>query len=109
MNAKTQKDPDGYVHPETNNTSRTSAYKTFTEGEKSKHAYKNLSSGKNTYSNYGDIVKEVDIDNNCPTCSLKSVYSCNCSYGDKKCENGHSWYTRRDGKIYTGDPHKMKF
>jgi hypothetical protein len=94
----------GYSHPTTMSYSKTSRYKTFTEGIKVKNMNKckSTESGKQ-YSTYGE---NTSTDQMCPTCNTAVIYTCPCAYNDKKCENGHIWYTSRDGKTCTGNPHQ---
>jgi len=94
----------GYVHPEDAHcASNTKVYKTFTTGKKVK---KNEKFG-NTYHNKGYCTmiqtEETII---CPICNDPVVHTCPCSYNDKKCQNGHVWYTNREGKTIKGNPHK---
>jgi len=89
----------GYVHPEKDVYSRQGIYKTFTEGNRKKKFGK-TSVGKQ-YANNGELE-----DDTCPMCDNQAVITCHCGYSDKKCENGHIWYTDRDGIVKTGDPHK---
>ena len=94
----------GYNHPTTLKYSRNNRYKTFTEGQKPKKKEKfNTTEVGNTYSSYKELDVETDI--KCPTCNEKVVKRCECTYNDKTCKLGHIWYTDRDGKIKTGNPH----
>lgn len=91
----------GYVHPTVTNFSRKGIYKTFTEGKKAskKEKFGNTTVGKQ-YANNTDLEQEP-----CPLCNNISIYVCPCSYNDKRCGSGHSWYTDREGKIKNGNPH----
>ena len=92
----------GYEHPEIIKYSRDGIYKTFTEGQK---ARKKEKFGKTTvgkqYATYGDL-----DDDTCPECDMEPVSTCPCGYSDKRCGNGHFWYTDRDGKVIYGNPHQ---
>ena len=93
----------GYVHPETSSSVPlgTSSYKTFTEGQKPKKKEKfGTIQGGTHYS------KAVFSEELCPDCNGPAIFTCNCAYNDKKCENGHIWYTDRSGKLKAGNPHK---
>jgi len=95
----------GYVHPDSANLNRSGQYKTFTEGKKTK-SFGITSAGKQ-YAKYVDIQEnKQENDLNCPKCSLPSLEVCPCAYSDKKCQEGHIWYTSRDGKVRLGNPHK---
>lgn len=92
----------GYEHPESTNVNRNSQYKTFTEGKKAK---KIENFGTTTIGNqYATLTTETEK-NVCPVCNEPAIITCNCVYGDNKCELGHSWYTDRDGKSIRGNPH----
>ena len=97
----------GYNHPENNSVTQkgTSIYKTFTEGKKVK---KNEKFGSTQIGvNYTKAGKNIDEKEEvCPVCDKPPVVICNCIYSDKKCKDGHIWYTDRGGKIKTGNPHK---
>lgn len=92
----------GYVHPTSTNTTRDSKYKTFTEGKKykKKEEFGTTTAG----ANYATISTETVIEK-CPTCSELVETTCPCAYSDKKCKNSHIWYTDREGKTKTGNPH----
>jgi len=97
----------GYEHPENINSNRDSLYSTFTEGEKTKNPYKNY--GNNPYSQYANYNSlQQQNEEKCPVCSSDIEYKCPCAHSDKKCKNGHIWYTNRCGDIINGDPHKNK-
>jgi len=93
----------GYVHPDSSYSKNkcTGTYKTFTEGKKLK---KNETFGNTQMGNqYSKItLQEDDV---CPICSSPPVSICNCAYNDKKCVEGHIWYTNRSGKVNHGNPH----
>lgn len=94
----------GYEHPESTNVNRNSQYKTFTEGGKKTKKF-----GTTTVGKQYATVKEIKIDGeSCPKCSLPSLETCPCAYSDKKCEEGHIWFTSRDGNVRLGDPHKKR-
>lgn len=45
-------------------------------------------------------------DEYCPKCSEVSQFTCPCGYSDKKCSNGHVWYTDREtNRIKIENPH----
>lgn len=92
----------GYVHPSKSTYTRTSIYKTFTEGEKGKKKFGRTNVGDN-YATYGSIDGNND---GCPVCQGEVIYTCPCAYNDKKCQNNHIWYTNRDGSTKQGNPHK---
>ena len=94
----------GYIHPETNSTAPkgVSTYKTFTEGQKPKKKEKFGSTyGGTQYSTM--TYTEEDV---CPQCSQPAVHVCNCAFSDKRCKEGHIWYTDRSGAVKLGNPHK---
>ena len=93
----------GYEHP-TNMTlsSRDDVYKTFTEGKK-KAKFGTTKLTKRYSSQGGATNPQEDV---CPTCEGNIVTTCNCAFSDKKCAQGHIWYTDRDGKSKVGNPHK---
>ena len=95
----------GYEHPSNSTYSRNGIYKTFTEGEKTKknETFGNTSVGSQ-YATIANFTK--DEENLCPKCNSPPTSICNCAYSDKKCSNGHIWYTARDGKSKLGNPHK---
>ena len=85
----------GYDHPESLNVSRYKRYKTYSDGDefgnpKGYDTYKTI----NTHS-----------DDLCPSCEGSPIKVCNCIYNDKTCNNGHVWYTKRDGTIGNTNPH----
>lgn len=92
----------GYDHPEDlKNYGKQKAYKTFSEGKKSKGTEtfgKTIASKQ--YASYGEYDQDL-----CPICSSPPVETCNCGFSDKKCENDHIWYTDREGKVKNGNPH----
>jgi hypothetical protein len=94
----------GYVHPTNTNTNRNSLYKTFTEGGKKKikdlDKIPNAIAGKQYATRI--LVQEED---SCPSCNKKAISTCPCGYSDKKCPQGHVWYTDRDGYKKLGNPH----
>jgi len=97
----------GYEHPDSNSISdsaRGGVYKTFSEkkpkGDKKEKFGKTVAGS--LYTSYND--KEVE-DNNCPVCNDLAVYNCPCVHSDKRCAQGHVWYTGRDGKVKKGNPH----
>lgn len=97
----------GYVHPTSTNTSRDSRYKTFNPDAAKKK--KDISQFKGTsvaaqYSTFSAYAP-ADDDVKCPTCKSPAVDTCPCGYSDKKCENGHVWYTDREGRLKKGSPH----
>lgn len=105
MNTK-QADPIGYVDPGTTNASTGyKTYKTFTEGQKTKK-FGSVAVGK-SYATYEKYVDTADVET-CPVCKQVPVYSCPCIYSDKRCEQGHTWFTKRDGAVQVGNPHTQK-
>ena len=91
---------DGYKHPsEYNYISRNGIYKTFTEGQKKQEEFGNVTGGKQ-YATSSDL----NIDK-CLECNEIAIRTCYCAYSDKTCGNGHTWYTDREGKPKTGNPH----
>lgn len=94
----------GYIHPTTQSWGGGSIYKTFTEGKKARKKEKfGRTQMQDKYSLYGSGLPDNNI---CPTCRDVAISTCSCAYNDKRCSNGHIWYTRRDGKIKKGNPHK---
>jgi len=47
----------------------------------------------------------IDNEEKCPECKQSPVHICQCTYSDKICANGHSWYTDRNGHAKIGKPH----
>ena len=94
----------GYQHPTVLTYSRKGIYKTFTEGKKAKKTEKfgNTTVGKQ-YATYGDIDEDK-----CPECNTPPVDTCPCGHNDKRCAKGHVWYTDRDGKVQSGNPHQQQ-
>lgn len=99
----------GYEHPSSEDANfmgnalvggRNKIYKTFSETS-TKKEFGNTVVGKN-YSR----TQTSDEKENCPVCGLGYSIVCNCIYSDKKCENGHVWYTDREGLVKKGNPHK---
>lgn len=104
---KRQETIEGYIIPDNTNCINQdvkSVYKTFTEGQKIK---KNEKFGNNIgIKNYKKIDEDVNnTDLICPVCSGESILTCYCLYNDKKCSEGHIWYTDRKGIIKVGNPH----
>ena len=97
----------GYVHPETTNTNRSNVYKTFTEGGQGRK-FGTTSVSKNSYAGYGNSYGDVSEDDMCPMCKESAVEVCPCVYSDKKCANGHTWYTNRNKRVMVGNPHQSK-
>jgi len=97
-----QQNIEGYEHPsKINYSNKSSIYKTFTPGLKAK---KNEKFGKTTTeTKYGQYDFEEE---KCPECNVSPTKLCFCGYSDKTCENGHTWYYDREGKIRVGNPHK---
>jgi len=93
----------GYTHPESTNVNRNSQYKTFTKGKKTFGTTTTVTQ-YSTYTNMDENKEENDL--TCPTCKQPSLETCPCAYSDKKCHNGHIWYTSRDGNVRLGNPHK---
>jgi hypothetical protein len=95
---------EGYIHPDNTKYTNHSVYKTFTEGLKMK---KNEKFGNNIgIKNYIKTKEDINnIDLICPMCSGMSIATCYCIYNDKKCSEGHIWYTDRKGIIKLGNPH----
>jgi hypothetical protein len=96
----------GYVHPVTDNSNhRSSVYKTFNEEDTKKKKdmkeFKTVKSG-NQYANRGGVENEEE---KCPICKKPQTSVCPCGYNDKTCSEGHTWWTDRDGKIKTTNPH----
>ena len=106
MEAKRPDNIAGYEHPTTQKYSRSTVYKTFTEGKKPK---KKETFGTTEVGNSYISYKELDVakESKCPTCSEEVVKRCECAYNDKTCKLGHTWYTDRAGKIKKGNPHKI--
>lgn len=95
----------GYVHPESNKYTKRSMYKTLDSDEKrTKKAIGTTLAGK-TYSRAGVVDDQDDV---CPECNAKPIKRCYCSHSDKVCEQGHTWYTNRDGEVKLGDPHTKR-
>lgn len=94
-------DIEAYIHPENLNYSRSGVYKTFTEGLKPKKKEKfGKTSLENQYACSGNFEQDT-----CSICDQKSIFTCNCAFNDRKCPEGHIWYTDREGKINKGNPH----
>ena len=100
----------GYVHPEgTVSHSRRDkgVYKTFTEGEDATGSETFSSTTTETqYATNADSDEDEDTTNLCPQCKTPAVFVCNCAYSDKRCKDGHTWYTDRSGTARCGNPHK---
>ena len=97
----------GYTHPEkAQGRPRAAAYKTFTEGQKpkKKEVFGSVSADAQYASNQ-ELKRDEEEEVLCPVCSQPPTKVCPCGYNDKKCEEGHIWYTSRDGKIKVGNPH----
>jgi len=91
---------DGYEHPsEHNYISRHGVYKTFTEGQKRQEDSGTITSGKQ-YAKINDLPED-----RCPKCDQIAIRTCQCGYSDKMCNNGHIWYTDREGIAKLGNPH----
>jgi hypothetical protein len=99
----------GYEHPNSDDVNfignalsggRNKIYKTFSDAETGKEEFGKTIVGKN-YSTAQVISEET-----CPVCKLRYSSVCNCIYSDKSCENGHIWYTDREGLVKKGNPHK---
>ncbi len=99
----------GYTHPESvvyTNPGVKNAYKTFTEGQKPKKKEKFGSTiGTGKYVKAKDVDGIAEDDMICPVCSDHSMTVCQCAFNDKKCSQGHIWYTNRAGEIKVGNPH----
>jgi hypothetical protein len=98
----------GYEHPVKSNYSKQSVYKTFTEGGKAKKFSKTTHAGKHYAVSANAYMNDEDDDANCPVCMAPAETVCPCGLSDKKCAEGHSWYTDRDGAIKHGDPHQSQ-
>ena len=96
----------GYTHPEKTRYSRAGMYKTFTEGAKPRKKEK---FGTTTIATQYASSKELESDKaeltSCPICKAPPVNVCPCGYNDKTCKEGHVWFTDRDGKTKSGNPH----
>ncbi len=102
---------EGYEHPNSSSDEnflgnalvggRGKIYKTFSDSE-SKKTFGTTVVGNNNYSK----IESINNKDGCPVCSLSYKYVCNCIYNDKTCDNGHIWYTDREGNVKTGNPHK---
>jgi hypothetical protein len=108
MSIERPEDINGYTHPKSVNVvsrAKQSKYKTFdeTNKKKAKSMEEFGTNAQTQYANTGKLTHEYDA--KCPTCSGVSVSTCPCGYSDKKCSNGHVWYTDRNGKIKMGNPH----
>lgn len=102
---KRNQEISGYVHPTTSSTGKSKVYKTFTEGKKAK---KNEKFGSvNAGNNYATL-EVSEAEEVCPKCKEPVVDTCPCGHSDKKCSNGHVWYTDREGKMKLGNPHSKK-
>lgn len=97
----------GYSHPQTNNTLTGGVYKTFSE-KKPRGGREETFGSTNISSRYVAYTNNTSEEENCPVCSAKIESICNCIYSDKTCQNGHVWYTARDGQIKNGNPHMSK-
>lgn len=42
----------------------------------------------------------------CSKCQKPVKYICKCEIGEKRCENGHSWYYNDHGDRFEGSSHK---
>lgn len=104
MDHKRPEHISGYVHPETAVSSKagTTPYSVYKKGNGQKSVYASAPSS----SVYKIVNTESDDSNTCPKCSEKAEHCCNCIYNDKKCSNGHIWYSTRDGSVKLGNPHK---
>ena len=101
----------GYIHPENppknifNNT-KDRIYKTFTEGKEAKKV--EVFNSTNISPKYVNNNNQEDEKDFCPVCSKKYIEICNCVFNDKKCIEGHFWYTTRDdNSCKIGNPHKL--
>ena len=94
----------GYVHPETNNYSKNTMYKTFTEGLKptKKETFGTITMGQQ----YGKTITREIGENTCPVCKGHAVMVSNCAFNIKKCGKHHSWFTDRSGELKIGNPNK---
>jgi hypothetical protein len=102
-------DIPGYVHPVNTNTNRDRRYKTFNENDKKIKKDMNNFNSINIGFNYSKIcLDSINDELICPKCKEKATKTCNCIYNDKTCNNGHTWFTDRDGKIINGSPHKKE-
>ena len=103
-NIKRPNEIEGYQHPSSYKYSKNSMYKTFTSGTgetfNNSDEFESTEKGKQYSSNYNDA------DEVCKICNRKPIKICPCAYNDKTCDNGHTWYTNRDGKVSQGNPHK---
>lgn len=104
QNIKRPESIPGYEHPgNIKYATSNKIYKTFTEGKKAKKDEKfgntSLNKGYCTIGTDEEVIS-------CPICDEDAVKTCPCSYTDKQCQNGHTWYTNRDGKTIKGNPHK---
>ena len=95
----------GYDHPENPTNTKYSIYKTFTEGKEAKKV--EIFNSTNLSSKYVKNNNQEDEKDFCPICSNKYIEICNCVYNDKKCTEGHFWYTTRDNSCKIGNPHKL--
>ena len=84
------------------NTSLNGIYKTFDENAKGKkkNEFKSVVL-ENSYMTNNIQEDENDI---CPVCSKPPVYKSYTVYNDRKCEDDHCWYIKRDGEIVIGKP-----
>ena len=94
----------GYEHPKNSNYSKKGVYKTFSDDPD--ETVENCSEFSNTETGkqYASLTIEEE-EGVCYQCKGKIVKKCPCGYSDKQCENGHKYYTDRDGTIRLGDPH----
>jgi len=93
----------GYVHPTTTNNNN-SQYMSYSDDNKGDY----FSSNYDPYAifNTEEITGEIKKNNNCPMCSGRAMYQCNCSLADMMCKKGHIWFVLKNGSVKIGDPHE---
>lgn len=97
----------GYEHPTTMAYSRKGVYKTFTEGKKARKKEKfGRTTAGNSYARQESYMGSHQVEELCPVCSNRAFTFCDCVYNDKKCAEGHVWYTDREGKTIKSNPHE---
>lgn len=101
MDGKRPDNIPGYIHPDDNTYSRSNIYKTYSDnGPKPGYGY-SLPGG----ACYATMSFDEQVSENCPQCGKQAVILCNCVYNEKTCEDGHTWYTDREGNTKFGNPH----
>lgn len=91
----------GYQHPDDLTFYPLKGDKNFIDAKKKFASSVNTTNIK-SYASNGIF---IDNEEKCPECGNPPIKTCPCSYSDKICNNGHSWYTDRNGNARIGKPH----